>query len=72
MAKSDLATAERNALLNVRKVAGRRWKSALRQAWADGTLSRLVGMTGPVDVLQRLRTKIGPSGLAKVHLDEEC
>lgn len=68
----DLTTAERNALLRVKKREGQRWKASLRQAWEAGTLARLVGITGPVEVLQRLRTKIGPSGLAKVRLNDDC
>ena len=44
----------------------------LFRGYLQVTLARLVGMTGPVDVLQRLRTKLGPSGLAKVRLDEDC
>ena len=68
----ELTIAERNALLRVRKMEGRRWRAALRKAWEAGTLARLVGMTGPVDMLQRIRTKLGPSGLAKVRLDEDC
>lgn len=68
----DLTQAERRALLRVQKTEGARWRSALRKAWEDGTLARLVGITGPVEVLQRLRTKIGPSGLAKVRIDEDC
>jgi len=68
----ELTVEERNALLRVQKLEGRRWRAALRQAWENGTLARLVGMTGPVEVLQKLRTKLGPSGLAKVRLDEDC
>ncbi len=72
MSWPNLTVAERAALLRARKAGGRRWKAALRDAWQSGTLARLVGMTGPVDVLQRLRAKLGPSGLAKVRLDEGC
>lgn len=72
MAAHDLTAQERRALALVQKVAGRRWKASLRKAWEGGTLACLVGMTGPVDVLQRLRGKLGPAGLAKVRLDEEC
>ena len=68
----DLTQTERAALRQVEKLHGRRWRAALRKAWETGTLARLVGMMGPVDVLQRLRVKIGPSGLAKVRLDEDC
>ena len=68
----DLTTAERNALLRVRKTEGHRWKASLRKAWEAGTLAHLVGMTGPITTLQRLRAKLGPSGLAKVRLDEDC
>lgn len=72
MTKIDLTLAERRALLRVRKAHGIRWRAALRKAWEDGTLARLVGMSGPVDVLQGLRTKLGTSCLAKVRLDEDC
>jgi len=68
----DLTEQERAALLKVRKLAGRRWRAALRKAWESGTLARLVGMTGTVATLQQLRAKLGPSGLAQVRLDEEC
>ncbi len=72
MSRPDLTATERAALIRARKASGRRWKAALRDAWQNGTLARLVGMTGPVEVLERLRTKLGPSGLAKVRLDEDC
>lgn len=54
-----LTPEERRALDLVARSAGARWRQRLRDAWAAGTLSRLVGWDGPIEQLQRLRNRRG-------------
>ena len=59
-----LTTEERTAVKRFAEQQGRQWKACLRQMWELGSYW---GSDTNVPVLQSLRNRIGPSGLAKVR-----
>lgn len=70
--KLDLTRAEHAALAEVKRIHGLLWRARLRKAWEDGTLAKLVGISGPTSTLVRLKGKLGPSGLAAYRPPKNC
>jgi hypothetical protein len=50
---------ERAALAKVARFCGKGWRGKLRIAWQSGTIGQIVGIGGPIHVLQRLRDQRG-------------
>lgn len=63
---TTLTEKEADALAYIKRSEGRMWKASLRHAWENGRVNLLARNDDMTATLQRLRTKIGPSGLDKM------